>query len=365
MKKQFVIIGITLVLIIVGFSGCINAPKELTPFSIVSFGVEPSIINKGEFANLSWVVLNASSVSIDNGIGTVTLTGTRIIKPNETTTYILTALNETTTKSATATITIIPPVKFDKELNITDTINDVYAYDFNKQETIWAFYQPDYTYVTLENLDIIKVNYQLQGTHATVSLKVRGSIQDKGKLYYGTSEDINAVHYIFYLSTLKQDYVILYVNQTGYLSIGNIWHNLYQSDFSVVGDTLTMSFNLTSSEETFLSFNARSEYNRNIGNGSDTAELEDNAPNLALKIMPIYVQPTGSVGETIKFSGSPVPFAGLLPYEYHWDFGDGAISIEENSTHVYTEAGYYTYTFTITDRAGDIDNKTGTITITV
>ena len=106
MKKQSVIVGITLVLITVGFSGCINEPKELTQFSIVSFDVEPGIINQGESSNLSWVVISASSVNIDNGIGSVALTGHRVIQPTQATTYILTASNATITKSATVKITV-------------------------------------------------------------------------------------------------------------------------------------------------------------------------------------------------------------------------------------------------------------------
>ena len=106
MKKQLAIVGITLVLIIVGFSGCINVPEELTQMSIISFDVEPGIINEGESANLSWVVISASSVNIDNGIGSVALTGHRIIQPTQTTTYIITASNATTTRTATVTISV-------------------------------------------------------------------------------------------------------------------------------------------------------------------------------------------------------------------------------------------------------------------
>jgi hypothetical protein len=106
MKKHVVIIGLMLVLIMVGFSGCINVPEELTQMSIISFDVEPGIINQGESANLSWVVISASSVNIDNGIGTVALTGHRIIQPIQTTTYTLTASNATTTRTATVTIIV-------------------------------------------------------------------------------------------------------------------------------------------------------------------------------------------------------------------------------------------------------------------
>ena len=105
-RKTLVILGICGMSIISFCSGCINIPDELTQFSIMSFDVEPSIINQGEYANLSWVVLSAASVDIDNGIGAVALTGHRMIQPNQTTTYTLTAKNATITKTATATITV-------------------------------------------------------------------------------------------------------------------------------------------------------------------------------------------------------------------------------------------------------------------
>jgi hypothetical protein len=106
MKKTAITLCICILSAISFFSGCINVPEELTQLSIVSFDVEPGIINQGESANLSWVVISASSVKIDNGIGSVALTGHRIVQPVQTTTYILTASNGTTTKIATVTITV-------------------------------------------------------------------------------------------------------------------------------------------------------------------------------------------------------------------------------------------------------------------
>lgn len=88
------------------FSGCVNVPKKLTQFSIYSFEGEPGVINQGESANLSWMVVSATSVSIDNGIGNVALSGHRIVFPTQNTTYILTASNATMTKSASITIII-------------------------------------------------------------------------------------------------------------------------------------------------------------------------------------------------------------------------------------------------------------------
>ena len=49
----------------------------------------PSTITVGESSNLSWSVTNATTVTIDNGIGSVALTGTTVVSPTTDTTYTL------------------------------------------------------------------------------------------------------------------------------------------------------------------------------------------------------------------------------------------------------------------------------------
>ena len=107
MKNQVIFLVTCLSTLLAIFSGCfeIDIPDELVQFSITSFKVEPGIINQGETANLSWMVIGATSVSIDNGIGNVSLFGERVIMPSKTTTYTLTATNAT--KNITATVQII------------------------------------------------------------------------------------------------------------------------------------------------------------------------------------------------------------------------------------------------------------------
>lgn len=106
MRKIIIISIVGILSFIPLFSGCINVPKELPQFSIYSFEGEPGVINKGQSANLSWVVVAATSVSVDNGIGSVALSGHRIVFPTQNTTYILTASNATMTKSASLTIIV-------------------------------------------------------------------------------------------------------------------------------------------------------------------------------------------------------------------------------------------------------------------
>lgn len=107
MDKKQITIGLMLVLLILAFGGCTDMNvDELTQFSISKFEVKPTVINAGETANLSWLIMSAQTVSIDNGIGSVSNTGTRVIQPSKTTTYILTASNKTKTITATTQIIV-------------------------------------------------------------------------------------------------------------------------------------------------------------------------------------------------------------------------------------------------------------------
>ncbi len=82
-----------------------SKPAMETPV-ITSFKASPSTISVGQVASLSWDISGATEVTIDQGIGTVSATGTRNITPTETTTYTLTATNEAGSETASSTITI-------------------------------------------------------------------------------------------------------------------------------------------------------------------------------------------------------------------------------------------------------------------
>ncbi len=106
MKKfiPFVILAIMLT------AGCDLAGINLTPTTqsaaINSFGSSPPTIASGESSTLSWSVTGATTVSIDQGIGNVALTGTRVVMPGATTVYTLTAFNAAGL-SVTATAQVI------------------------------------------------------------------------------------------------------------------------------------------------------------------------------------------------------------------------------------------------------------------
>ncbi|MCA9354204.1 MAG: DUF11 domain-containing protein [Candidatus Kaiserbacteria bacterium] len=75
-----------------------------------SFTATPAVITVGETTLLSWETTNATAVSINNGIGAVSVDGTRVVSPTVNTTYVLTAYGtgQTVTCSVPVTVTTIP-----------------------------------------------------------------------------------------------------------------------------------------------------------------------------------------------------------------------------------------------------------------
>jgi PKD repeat protein len=74
---------------------------------VASFTATPPSVVRGSSSTLSWSVTGAESISIDNGIGTVTGTSV-VVTPTTTTTYTLTATNAGGPATSTATVTVTP-----------------------------------------------------------------------------------------------------------------------------------------------------------------------------------------------------------------------------------------------------------------
>ena len=100
---------IPVLLMLVVCVGCgTGGPISITtqPPVIDSFDASPPTIAAGESSTLSWKVSGAATASIDQGIGNVAMTGTRVVSPSTTTIYTLTATSSTGA-SATATAQVI------------------------------------------------------------------------------------------------------------------------------------------------------------------------------------------------------------------------------------------------------------------
>jgi hypothetical protein len=75
--------------------------------TINSFAISPSSTLAGS-AVLNWSVSNATSVTIDNGVGSVSSSGSRTVNPATTTTYTLLASNGSNTVTQSMTVNVKP-----------------------------------------------------------------------------------------------------------------------------------------------------------------------------------------------------------------------------------------------------------------
>ena len=118
------------------------APPPAAKPVVDYFTAEPATISNGQPSSLRWSVTGATSVQIDNTIGSVSPNGRRAVYPTATTTYHLTATGAGGDTEADATITVSsPPPPAAAPPNNQSTIQDILAhqvqdihFDYDKSE---------------------------------------------------------------------------------------------------------------------------------------------------------------------------------------------------------------------------------------
>ncbi len=110
--KKIVPVLLLVVLFLAGCTGGTIMLPGLQPI-VESFNANPASISAGQTSTLSWTVSGATTVTIDQGIGSVALTGSRAVSPPATTVYTLTASGTGGTATATTQVVVtgtVPPV---------------------------------------------------------------------------------------------------------------------------------------------------------------------------------------------------------------------------------------------------------------
>jgi peptidoglycan-associated lipoprotein len=153
---------------------------------VKSFTAEPSSIQRGQSAMLRWSVEGADSVTIDNGIGTVNASGNRQVFPSSTTTYRLTAKNESGETPATARVNVTeppppppPPATPKPKRTISEAlaqeIQDVY-FDYDKYDI-----REDSRAVLSRNADALK---RILAEFPNASITMEGHCDERGSAEY-------------------------------------------------------------------------------------------------------------------------------------------------------------------------------------
>ena len=211
------------------------------------------------------------------------------------------------------------------------------------------------------NIDIISLDYSRDGKKVTLTLGVKGVVQNRGDIDEFEYFEEPSVSYNLNLETLNESYDILYVNGKCRLSYIFIEESEDLSTFSVSNSILTVSFDLLDADEIYSSIAVASmDYAPPYSFYFDEFVGEEYVPLEADAGGPYE----GVVEEDVNFS--VVAYGGVFPYTWEWDLdGDGDVdSTEQNPTYTYEVPGDYNVTLVVTDDEGTAVNVYTTVTVT-
>ena len=322
-----------------GSPGVVNDPN------IVRF--EASELGADGSATLSWRVENATTLSIDQGVGDVTGQSSASVSPTRTTTYTLRAVNSEGQAEASATVTIQgttptpdndtaaptgsfgvskdaePPFRNDSGSSIEDT-NDNRIVKVEPGETFYA-----------------QVAYEDPGGIAGIEVNLVNSSPS------GAAGTLDPAQEFFTLG-----------EPTGTCDLASNPTNLTCVYPVTVADDAVNIDELDGAEGEFA-YVFRTKVTDVAGNQSDEAirgyvvvtddatpnppEGDNGAPTADFTAE----QEEGSL--SVRFSAAPSSDLDGDPLSYTWDFGDGGAGSSRDFTKTYREAGDYEVTLTVSD----------------
>ena len=122
MKRIILFLGVILLLPALMF-GCTPSGSSLP--IVTSFVASPTIIDEGGNSTLTWEVSGTASVVITPEVGNVGLTGSFLVSPSETTTYLLTATNTAGSSTASVKVTVNTAMQKAIDVVIEEILPDI------------------------------------------------------------------------------------------------------------------------------------------------------------------------------------------------------------------------------------------------
>jgi peptidoglycan-associated lipoprotein len=154
------------------------APPATAPSPTAELSATPSVISAGDQVTLKWQTTNASSVSIDNGVGTVATAGVKTVTPSETTTYHLTATGDGGTADATATVTVNAPVAVTTP---TSNMSEQQQFEANVQP---VFFDYDTSDIRPDAQATLQKDANWLNQHTDVKVVIGGYCDERGSDEY-------------------------------------------------------------------------------------------------------------------------------------------------------------------------------------
>jgi peptidoglycan-associated lipoprotein len=153
-------------------------PPPPPPVPTASISVDPSSIQAGQSANLTWQTSNATDVSID-GIGAVQPNGSQSVSPSDSTTYHLTAKGAGGTQDATARLTVTQPPPPPVAAAPTVTDEDLFSQNIKD-----VYFDYDKSNIRADQQGSIQANVQFLNQHPNINFTIEGHCDERGSTDY-------------------------------------------------------------------------------------------------------------------------------------------------------------------------------------
>ena len=156
-------------------------PTVSAPAPAAEIQVNPTAINPGDSAVLTWKTSNATDVSIE-GVGQVATAGTMNVKPTESTNYHLIARGDGGSTDATARLTVNSAAAPASNLNENDMDDSLFHQ--NVQD---VFYDYDAYEIRPDAAPIIAKDAAFLNQHTGIKVVIGGYCDERGSTEYNLS----------------------------------------------------------------------------------------------------------------------------------------------------------------------------------
>ena len=180
-KSWIIALSLAAVIIIAGCQKKQPPPVPTTPppppAPTASLTANPDTIKPGDGTTLTWKTENATEVTIDNGVGTVDVSGSRRVSPAQTTTYTLTAKGAGGSQTATATVTVNQPPP-----PTTNQVSDEELFSQNVKDIFFDYDKADIRPgVDSQN---VQADAQFLQQHPNMMITIEGHCDERGSTDY-------------------------------------------------------------------------------------------------------------------------------------------------------------------------------------
>ena len=149
------------------------APAPARP--TVTLQANPTTVNKGESSTLTWNSTDATQLSIDPGVGTVTAEGSTKVTPSDSTTYTITATGPGGSATANAAVSVnapaAPAAPAPTPIPFEQGVHDAF-FDFDKAD------------IRADARDMLSQTAEYLKANASLRVTIEGHCDERGSTEY-------------------------------------------------------------------------------------------------------------------------------------------------------------------------------------